>query len=72
MAGSRTGTPTIIQLSRVICRVVSKLGAQDLAAKTSPEFKLAVDALVLACRAFELADDQPGQIDGTSPAGPED
>lgn len=72
MAGTRTGTPIIISLTRHICRTVHIFGARDLAAKTTPEFKLAVDALVAACEAFEALDDQPGQIDNTSPRGPED
>lgn len=72
MAGSRTGVPTIITLSRKICRVAVKLGASGLAEKTTPEFKLAIDALIVACTAFALLDDQPAQIDNTGPAGPED
>lgn len=72
MAGSRTGTPTIITLARKICRVITRLGGSDLAAKTTPEFKIAIDALVVACHAFEALDDQPAQVDNTGPEGPED
>lgn len=72
MAGSRTGTPTVIKLARVICRVVTRYGVSDLAAKTTPEFKTAVNALVAACMAFEALDDQPAEIDATAPLGPED
>ncbi len=72
MAGSRTGTPTIIKLVRTICRVSSRYGASDLAARTTPEFRAAVNALVAACMAFEALDDQPAEIDFTGPVGPED
>ena len=58
--------------ARLICRMVALHGAYDLATKTTPEFKLAVDALVLACHAWEALDDYPGQIDNTAPTGSED
>ncbi len=64
---ARTGTSSIIQAVRFICRMVAIYGASDLATRTTPAFKAAVDALVLACAAFEALDDQPGQIDGTPP-----
>lgn len=69
---TRTGTSTIIKAARLICRMIGQYGAYDLQASTSPGFKLAVDALVVACHAFEAADDYPGEIDTTLPAGPED
>jgi hypothetical protein len=72
MAGSKTGTPSIIRLARKVCRLVNIYGASDLEARTSPAFKAAVVALVAACAAFELADDWPGEVDNTPPAGPED
>lgn len=72
MAGSRTGTPTIIKLARRICRLKSLWGASDLEASTSAGFKTAVDALVVACLAFEALDDFPAEIDATAPYGPED
>lgn len=72
MAGSRTGTPSIIKYSRKICRLVGNLGAADLQAKTSVGFKTAVLALVVACQAFEAADNYPAQIDRIEPDGPED
>jgi len=72
MAGSKTGTPTIIKLSRRICKLKALWGASDLQAKTSPGFKTAVDALVVACLAFEALDDYPAEIDATDPYGPED
>ena len=72
MAGSKTGSPLIIQLVRKICRTVSKYGAADLAAKTSPAYQAAVIALIAACAVFEAADNEPGQIDRVAPDGPED
>lgn len=72
MAGSKTGTPTIIKLARRICKVRALWGASDLQAKTSPGFRAAVDALAIACAAFEALDDYPAQIDRTTPYGPED
>jgi len=65
MAGSITGTPTIIKLARKICRLSSIYGARDLETKATPEFAAAVAALMLACAAFEALDDFPGQIDAT-------
>lgn len=70
MAGSKTGTPTIIKLSRKICRIKALLGASDLVTNTTPEFAAAVTALVLACQAFEALDDFPAEIDNTAPDGP--
>jgi hypothetical protein len=67
MAGSRTGTPAIIHLSRKICRLFNIYGASDLATKGTPAMQSAVVALVAACAAFEALDDQPGQIDNTGP-----
>lgn len=64
---SRTGTPTVIRLARHICRVVHGLGAADLAIVATPEMAAAVAALVLACDAFRLVDDFPGEIDNTAP-----
>lgn len=64
---ARTGTPTILALSRRICKLRAVYGAADLAATTTPEFAAAVAALALACAAFELLDDQPGEIDSVAP-----
>jgi hypothetical protein len=72
MAGSRTGTPSIIHLSRKICRLKANFGASDLSAATSPEFAAAVLALTVACAAFEALDNFPAQIDRVHPNGPED
>lgn len=67
MAGTKTGTPTIIKLARKICSLVARFGAGDLATKGTPEMRTAVLALVAACSAFEALDDFPGQIDATLP-----
>jgi len=67
MAGSITGTPTIIRLARKICKIRAQFGAGDLSTKTTPEFAAAVAALAIACAVFETLDDFPGQIDATSP-----
>jgi len=67
MAGSKTGTPTIIQAARKICKMVAVYGAGDLATVANDEFRTAVLALVVACQALELLDDQPFEIDHTAP-----
>jgi len=67
MAGSRTGTPTIIKLARRICHLKAIWGASDLLTRTTPEFAAAIGALQVACAAFEALDDFPGQIDSTGP-----
>jgi hypothetical protein len=72
MAGHRTGTPLVIALSRKICKTVAKYGIADFEAATSVGFKAAIAGLVLACAAFEAADDHPAEIDDTLPNGPED
>lgn len=70
MAGSKTGTPSIIRLSRKICQIVGVYGAGNLATVTTPEMAAAVFALVAACHAFEALDDFPGQIDNSTPIRP--
>jgi len=67
MAGSKTGSPTIVRLVRKICKLVAVYGAGNLASTTTAEFAAAVLTLVTACHAFEALDDQPGQIDSTEP-----
>lgn len=56
MAGSRTGTTTIIRLMRKICKLVIVFGASDLAARTTPGVREAIDLLVAACLAWEALD----------------
>lgn len=67
---ARTGTPTIIALARRICKLRAIYGAADLATIGTPELAAAIAALALACAAFELVDDQPGEIDNTTPLRP--
>lgn len=69
---ARTGSSTIISAARTICKMVGVYGAGDLATRTTPAFKLAVDALVAACLAFEALDDHPGEVDATEPFTAED
>lgn len=69
---ARTGTPSIIALVRRICYYVGRYGAGNLSAATTPEFAAAVLTLVAACNAFTALDDNPAEIDRTSPYGPED
>ncbi len=72
MAGTKTGTSTIIRLVRNICRIAGTYGAGDLASRTSASYAAAVFALVAACNIFEALDDYPAEIDATAPYGPED
>lgn len=69
---ARTGVPTVIALARKICKMVGVYGVPGLSASTTPEFAAAVLALVAACNAFTALDDNPAEIDRTSPYGPED
>ena len=69
---ARTGTSSIIALSRKICKMVAVYGAGDLESRTTPGMKVAVLALVAACTAFEALDDYPGEIDRTAPFSEED
>jgi hypothetical protein len=67
MAGTVTGSSTVIKLVRKICKLVAVYGVNDLQTRATPEFKTAVLALVAACSAFEALDDFPGQVDATPP-----
>lgn len=68
----KTGTSSIIKFVRKICKMKNIYGAVDLQARTSAEYAAAVDALILACAAFEALDDFPAEIDATTPYGVED
>jgi hypothetical protein len=52
--------------------MVGVYGAPGLSAATTPEFAAATLALVAACNAFTALDDNPAQVDRTTPYGPED
>lgn len=67
MAGSRTGSGTIIACARKISRVKHRFGATDLSVKADSAVALAVTALVAAYDAWAAADDYPGEIDATAP-----
>lgn len=69
---ARNGASTILASSRVICKMVGLFGTQGITAATTPQFTLAVLALVSACHAFEALDNYPGEIDAVAPAGVED
>jgi hypothetical protein len=69
---ARTGSSSIIALTRKVCKLVAVYGASDLQSRTTPAFAAAVNALVAACTAFELLDDVPAEIDRNPPYGPED
>jgi len=67
MAGTVTGSSSIIKLVRKICKLVTVYGAGDLQTRATPEFKTAVLALVAACTAFEALDNFPGEVDAVAP-----
>jgi len=66
MARSVNGVSSILAGTRLICRIVGRFGTAALAVETTPELAVAVQALVLACHAFEALDDEPGEIDHTA------
>lgn len=65
MAIKRDGTFSFLESARTICKLRGKFGTAVLATKVSPAFAAAVDALALACAAFEALDDHPGETDDT-------
>ena len=66
----RNGGSSILDLSRRICRMYGQYGIGGFLDLTGDsDFAAAVQALVLACNAFEALDDYPGQIDRTAPIG---
>lgn len=70
MAGTRTGSKSIIRFARKICRLRAVYGAGDLATVATPEFAEAVAVLEIACAAFEALDNAPGEIDNVAPLRP--
>lgn len=72
MAGSKTGTWSIVQDARHITRMFTKFGAVDMASRTSQAFVDCVVALVTCYQALQNTDDFLLQVDRTLPAGPED
>jgi len=72
MAGSKTGTWSIVQHSRKILDLFNTYGASDLRARTSVDFETCVVNLVICMTQLALTDDYLLQKDRTAPAGPED
>ena len=72
MARTVDGVSTILRAARRICRMVGLFGVGGLSSRTTPAFTAAVTALVAACHALELLDDEPTVIDVTPPLGDED
>jgi hypothetical protein len=66
MSREVNGVQTIIKSSRLICRMVTRFGTAALLDWTTPELVAAVEALQVACLAFEALDDYPGKVDRTS------
>lgn len=72
MAGSKTGTPSIVKAARDITRLYQTYGASDLEAATNTQFKDCVVDLVACFVQLLLTDDYLLMRDRTGPAGPED
>lgn len=72
MAGTKTGTWSIVQAAKEITRLYTTYGAADLTARTSADFTTCVLNLVQCVVALALTDDYLLQRDRTGPAGPED
>lgn len=64
------GVPTLLRLTRLICRAAGKFGTAGFAASTTPELATALDVLVTACHVFELLDDNPYERDTTGAPDP--
>lgn len=72
MAGTRTGTATIVRLAGQITRLVGTYGASDMAARTSTDFATCVTGLVACYNVLRATDDFLLKVDFTAPLGPED
>ena len=72
MAGSKTGTSTIVHEALHIAKVFQKYGASDLAARTNVDFQTCIVNLIQCAVALALTDDFLLMRDRTGPAGPED
>lgn len=70
MARVIDGTSSYLKYARSICRIYGRFGVSALDTNVSPEFAAAVQALVIACQAFEAIDDYPGEIDQSGPIRP--
>jgi len=72
MAGTKTGTKSVVDLSRKITSLVQKYGVTDLVARTNQEFYDCVIALAQCFVALAATDDYLLQRDASEPLGPED
>lgn len=72
MAGTKTGTWSIVQNAKDIARLKQKYGATDLEARTSADFATCILNLVLCVVQLELTDDYLLMKDASAPLGPED
>lgn len=70
MARTVDGFSSFLVGARLICRIVGKYGTNGIATRGTPELAAAATALVVACQAFELLDDHPGEIDSSGPIRP--
>jgi len=72
MAGSKTGTWTIVQAAEKITDMYTTYGAIDLEARTNTAFYDCIVALVTCYQALQNTDDYLLQKDRTGLSGPED
>ena len=72
MAGSRTGTSSIWELSRKIARLKQTYGAADMATRLGPDYAACIDAVVTCVIAVLATDEAVLKIDRVAPYGPED
>lgn len=72
MAGTKTGTWSIVQDAKDIARLYQKYGASDLEARTNADFQTCILNLVLCVVQLSLTDDYLLQKDASAPLGPED
>lgn len=69
----RDGRKVILALARQVCRKVGRYGTAGVIAYTaSPALGAALEAVRVACMAWESLDDKPGEIDANYPNGNED
>lgn len=69
----RDGHSVILLLARQLCRKVGRYGTAGVVAYTgSAALGAAVEAVRVACMAWEALDNYPGEIDEVAPDGAED
>jgi hypothetical protein len=72
MAGTKTGTFSVVQHAHKITTLVQKYGVTDLEARTNTAFYDCVIALAQCFVALAATDDYLLQRDTSAPLGPED